>query len=205
MTVRKQFTSAILAVFLMGALVGGVLVGGTLAQAASWTVPAGTTLMVRMSEAIDTKTTNPGETFRASVDTPVLINGEVAVPQGAEAIGRIIAIEQSGRLRGRSMIAMELTALNFEGKSMGILTSTYQEIGDSKGKQTAKTAAGGGIFGAIFGALTGGKKGALIGSSVGAAGGAVVQVVRGGEPVRIPAESLVIFTLQSPITFESQF
>jgi hypothetical protein len=200
MTVRKQFTSAILAVFFMGALVGG-----TLAQGASWTVPAGTSLMVRMSESIDTDTSNPGETFRASVDAPVLINGEVAVPQGAEAIGRIVAIEQSGRFRGRSMVAMEITALNFSGKSIGILTSTYRENNDSKGKKMVKTSAGGGIVGAIVGALTGGPIGAMIGSSVGAAGGAVVQVIRGDEPVRIPAESLVIFTLQSPITIESQF
>ena len=39
----------------------------------------------------------------------------------------------------------------------------------------------------------------LLGSNVGAAAGTIYQGVRGAKQVSIPAESLVTFTLQSPI------
>lgn len=175
------------------------------AQAASLTIPAGTTLTVRMAESVDSETSHPGQIVRATVDTPVMINGRVAVPQGAEAIGRITALENPGRFRGRAVVAMELTALNFEGKSIGVMTSAYQEMGNSQGRQTAQITGGGGVIGTILGALTGGKKGAFIGGAIGTAGGAVAQVVRGRDPLTIPAESLVLFTLQSPLTFESEY
>lgn len=175
------------------------------AHAASMTIPAGTTVTVRMAESVDSETSHAGQIVRATVDTPVMINGQVAVPQGAEAIGRITAIENAGRFRGRAVVALELTALNFDGKSIGVMTSVYQEVGSPRGRQTAKYVGGGGVFGSLLGAITGGKKGALIGGAIGAAGGAVTQVVRGSDPLTIPAESLVLFTLQSPLTVEGEY
>ncbi len=175
------------------------------ANAAAMTIPAGTTLTVRMAESVDSESSHAGQIVRATVDTPIMINGHVAVPQGAEAIGRITAIESPGRFRGRAVVAMELTALNFDGKSIGVMTSAYQEVGNARGKQTAKYSAGGGLIGTLLGAITGGKKGAFIGGAVGAAGGAMAQVVRGRDPLTIPAESLVLFTLQSPLTLETEY
>lgn len=174
-------------------------------QAASVTVPAGTTLTVRMADSIDSDKNHPGETFRATVDAPVTVDGKVVVPQGAEVIGRLTTVEQSGRFRGRSLVAMELTALNFAGKSVGILTSAHQEMGGSRGKQTATVTGGGGLLGTLVGAMAGGATGSLIGASVGAASGTIVQIVRGPEPVRIPAESLMLFTVQSPVTLDTDF
>jgi hypothetical protein len=175
------------------------------ALAASMTIPAGTTVTVRMAESVDSESSHAGQIVRATVDTPVMINGRVAVPQGAEAIGRVTSIENPGRFRGRAVVAMELTALNFDGKSIGVMTSAYQEVGNARGKQTTKYVGGGGVLGTLLGAFTGGKKGAFIGMTVGAASGAVAHVVRGREPLTIPAESLVLFTLQSPLILEGEY
>lgn len=175
------------------------------AHAASMTIPAGTTVTVRMAESVDSETGHAGQIVRATVDTPVMINGRVAVPQGAEAIGRITSVESAGRFRGRAVVALELTALNFDGKSIGVMTSAYQEVGSPRSKQTTKYVGGGGVVGTLLGAITGGKKGAFIGGALGAAGGAVTQVVRGHDPLTIPAESLVLFTLQSPLTLEAEY
>ena len=122
------------------------------------------------------------------------------VPRGAEAIGRLVAVEQSGRLQGRPLVALELTALNFSGKSLAIQTSAYQEVGPSQTKRTALFAGGGALVGTVIGAIAGG--GILIGSNVGGAAGTIVQAVRGAKQIRVPAESLVTFTLQSPIHFD---
>ncbi len=57
----------------------------------------------------------------------------------------------------------------------------------------------------MLGAISGVKKGSLIGAGIGAAAGTVVQTVRGRERIRIPAESLVLFTLQSPVRVNTDF
>jgi len=169
------------------------------AQAASTTIPAGATISVRVTDTIDSKLNHTGDTFRAAVDAPLMVNGKVVVPQGAEAIGRVTEITPSGRLRGRPVIGVELTALNFEGKSVAIRTSAYQEGGSSRGRQTAKIAGGSTVLGAIIGAVAGVP---WVGTGVGAAAGMVVQTVRGPEQVRLPAETLLVFTLQSPLPVE---
>jgi len=174
-------------------------------QAGSVTIPAGTLITVRMTDSVDSERNHVGEIYRATVDSPVRVDGQIVVPRGAEAIGRLVAVEQSGRLKGSSKLAVELTALNFDGQSVSVQTSAYQEVGSSQGKDTAKMAGGGAVVGTIIGAIAGGKKGSLIGAGVGAAGGTAVEVVRGRENIQIPAESLVIFTLQSPVSVDTGF
>jgi hypothetical protein len=186
----KQFGSALLA----------LLVAVPAARAASLTIPAGTTISVRMTDALDSSKNRNGETFRASLDAPVMMDGKVVVPKGAEAIGRITTVEPSGHFRGRPVILVELTALNFEGKSISILTSTYQQEGTSRTRQTAKIAGGATIAGAVIGFVAGGP---WLGTALGGAAGMAVQRVRGPSQIRIPAESLLLFTLQSPLPVEN--
>ena len=184
--------------------IGGIALACVVAvatgRAASMTIPAGMTISVRMVDAVDSGKNYAGETFRATVDTPLMMEGKTLVPRGAEAIGRLVAVEQTGRLQGRPMVALELTALNFSGKSVAIQTSAYQEVGPSQTKRTALFAGGGALVGTVIGAIAGG--GILLGSNVGGAAGTIVQAVRGAKQIRVPAESLVTFTLQSPIHFD---
>jgi len=192
MTRRSQIGIAALALLLAAATL----------HAGAGTIPAGATITVRMVESMDTKTSHPGDTFHATVDAPLSIDGQVVIPRGAEAIGRLVEVQQSGRFRGRSLMAVELTALNFEGRSVAIRTSTHRESGASRDKQTAIFSGGGAVAGTIIGTIAGGP---LLGAGLGAASGAVYQAVRGSEQVQIPAESLLIFTLQAPITVDLGF
>ncbi len=186
---RKQIGSATLA----------LLLTAVMARAASMTIPAGATIAVRMTDALDSKTSRTGETFRASTELPLVVDGKIVVPKGAEAIGRITDVGSSGRLKGRPMIVVELTALNFLGKSVAIRTSTYQEGGISRGRQTAKIAGGATALGTVIGMVGGAP---WLGAGLGAAAGMVVQTVRGPGQIRIPAESLLMFTLQSPLPMD---
>jgi hypothetical protein len=95
--------------------------------------------------------------------------------------------------------------VNFEGRSVAIVTSTHREAGASRMKQGMQLAAGGGAMGSLIGTVAGGKKGFFLGAGLGAAGGIVVQALRGPAAVRLPAESLLLFTLQSPITVETAY
>lgn len=168
-------------------------------QGTSETIPAGTIVTVRIMDSLDSEKNYAGETFRATLDNPLMIDGREIISRGVEAIGRLTISEVSGSFRGRSVIGIELTALNFAGQSFAIQTSVYQETSVSRGKDTAKLAGIGSVLGSIVGAVAGGKKGTFIGAGIGAAGGAATQTIKGNANVRIPAESIVLFTLQSPI------
>jgi hypothetical protein len=173
-----------------------IVAGVASMPAATLTVPAGSQISIRMTDPLDSKFSHAGETFRAVVDVPLEVNGKIVVPKGAEAIGRVIDVASSGRFRGRPMIAVELTALNFDGKSVGIRTSYYQHAGSSRGRLTARITGGATVAGTIIGAVAGAP---FIGTGIGAAAGMAVQSVRGRDDIRIPAESLLLFTLQSPL------
>ena len=61
-------------------------------------------------DTIDSKTNHVGEMFRATLNSPLRVNGRIVIPQGAEAIGRLTVVEQGGRIRGHAKLALELTA-----------------------------------------------------------------------------------------------
>jgi len=73
-----------------------------------------------------------------------------------------------------------------------------------KNKRTAEAVGGGAALGTIIGAIAGGAKGAAIGVLVGAAGGAGVQVLNKGKDVRVPAETLLTFTLNKPASLQAE-
>jgi hypothetical protein len=171
-------------------------------SAAPLTVPAGVPVTVRMLDEVGSATSYAGETFRATLEQSLMVDGKTLVPRGAEAIGRLVSVERAGRFQGRPTVTLELTALNFEGQSVAIQTSAHQEKGASQTKRTAILAGGGTVLGTIIAAVAGG--GIMLGSNVGGAAGTVAQAVSGTKDLRIPAEALVTFTLQSPIyLFES--
>jgi len=66
-------------------------------------------------------------------------------------------------------------------------------------KVSAYQRGGGGGGGALIGGLAGGGKGALIGGLVGAGVGTAGAALTGNKDVAIPAESVVTFTVTSPL------
>ena len=185
-----------------GAMIWVCVVAAAVGSAAPLTVPAGMTITVRMLDGVDSAVNYTGETFRATVEEPLMVDGKTLIPKGAEAIGRLVTVERAGRFQGRPALTMELTALNFEGQSVAVQTSAHQETGQSQTKRTMILAGGGAVLGTVISVIAGG--GILLGSNVGGAAGTAIQAVRGGKDLRIPAEALMTFTLQSPIyLFES--
>src|SRR4029077_5648236 len=83
-----------------------------------------------------------------------------------------------------------------------VRADTRTGIGNNK--RTAETVGGGALLGTIIGAMAGGSKGAAIGVLVGAAGGAGVQVLNKGKDVRVPAETLLKFRLDKPVSLQAE-
>ncbi len=167
------------------------------------TLPAGTDITIRMSETVDTDRNRVGDTFQASLEEPLMIGSQAVVPRGAEVRGAIAYAKESGRVSGQSELILELTELRFNGKTYPIRTSDYSEVGASRGKRTAATAGGTAALGAIIGAIAGGGKGAAIGAATGAAVGTGVTVLARGQTIKVPAETMLDFKLQKPLTVDA--
>jgi hypothetical protein len=164
------------------------------------TIPSGTTVAVRLIDPIDSDRVQAGTPFRATLDQPLSVDGEVAVPAGFDVTGQIVNAKSAGRFAGQSALALELTRLSVNGKFYDLHTNQYTREGSSRGKQTAAKVGGGAALGAIIGALAGGGKGAAIGATVGAGAGTGVSAATKGQQIKLPAETVLNFQLQSPVT-----
>lgn len=164
-------------------------------------VPTGTEISVRMIDAVDSNTAHLGQTFRASIDEPVLVNGQVVIPRGADALAKLVEDQQSGKFTGKTVLTLALTSVTVNGQPINLTTGNVTEESKSRGSRSAKVVGGTTALGAIVGALAGGGRGAAIGAASGAAVGGGVQVLTKGQQVKIPSETRLRFTLQQPAQF----
>ncbi len=164
------------------------------------TIEAGTRLSVRMMDSIDTSRNQLGDTFRATLDSPLMSGDRVVVPEGTEVEGRIAELKSAGRFAGRSELALELSELIVNGKAYPIETDQFTQQGSSRGKATAAKVGGGAALGAIIGGIAGGGKGAAIGATVGAGAGTGVSAATKGQQIKVPSETVLTFHLQRPVT-----
>jgi len=167
---------------------------------AGLTVPAGTHLMARMIDGVDSETNHVGDRFRASLESDLLVGDVVVAPRGTEIYGRLAEAQEAGRISGKALLRLELTDIMINNRMHPIMTSDYEAAGEGRGTDTAKKAAVGAVVGTIIGAVAGGGKGAAIGAGVGAGAGTGVNIATKGERVRVPSETLLDFRLEEPFT-----
>src|SRR6202034_877963 len=160
----------------------------------------GTPLMIRLIDPIDSEKNQTGDTFHATLNAALSSDGEQAVAAGAELIGHLAEVKSAGKFAGQSEVVLQLDSLSFGGKTYSLQTDQYRKTGSARGKNTAEKVGGGAILGGIIGALAGGGKGAAIGTAGGGGGGGGAQAASKSPPINLPAETVLNFTLQAPIT-----
>jgi BON domain len=163
-------------------------------------IPAGTGLAVRLEDALDSEVNQLGQTFHATLNSALTVNGDVAVPAGSEVQGHIVDVKSAGKFAGQSVLVLQLDSISSGGQSYNISTDQYKKQGSSRGKNTAEKVGAGAGIGALIGALAGGGKGAAIGAAAGGGLGGGVQAVTKGQQIKLPTETVLNFTLQSPVT-----
>lgn len=164
-------------------------------------VPSGSQIVVRLIDPVNSEHDRLGQTYRASIDQPVLVNGQEVIPRGADATATLIDLQQSGKIEGRTVLTLDLKTISVNGKTYNIVTTGVPEASKSRGARSAKVIGGAAALGAIIGAAAGGGRGAAIGAGSGAAAGTAAEVITSGQKVKIPAETRLTFTLQNPIDF----
>jgi hypothetical protein len=156
------------------------------------TVPAGADVSIRTNESIDAHDASDGRSYSAQVARDVAdTNGNIVIPRGSDA--RLVVRNIGNK------IALDLQSVNVNGQRYTLDTDEVDRGKDGIGanKRTGEFVGGGAALGAVIGALAGGGKGAGIGALAGGAAGAGTEIVTKGDRVRVPAESVLNFRLES--------
>ena len=163
------------------------------------TVPAGTRVLIRTVDSIDSSKQKSGFRFTASLETNLQVENTVVAPRGSTVYGRLVEASSAGRMKGGAQLTLELTDIVINGTANPLLTSTYEIKSKGQGSKTARRVVGGAGLGAIIGGVAGGGRGAAIGAAAGAAGGTAIAGATKGEQLQIPSESLLEFRLEQPV------
>ena len=166
---------------------------------AGLTIPVDTPITIRMIDPVDSETARLGQTFRASIDEPVLVNGQEVIPRGADVVTKLVEAQQSGKIQGRAVLTLALSTITVNGQQVNVTSSDVRTESNSRGARSGAVIGGTAALGAIIGAIAGGGKGAAIGATSGAAAGTGVQVLTSGQKVKIPSETRLTFQLQNPV------
>jgi hypothetical protein len=169
----------------------------------SVTIPAGTVVAVRLQSTVSSATANPGDTFEAVLDEPLVVKGQTIAQRGASVTGRVVEAKSSGRLHDSGYLRLTLASIHVNGKAVPVQTSSLFAKGANHNKRNATLIGGGAGAGALLGGIFGGGKGALIGAAAGAGAGTGGAYATGKKDVAFGAERRLSFRLTQPLTTKS--
>jgi hypothetical protein len=211
---RRIFTSVVF-VLLISMVVGGCTTASTSTtnetsstnsannEAASEprrvTVPSGTYLRIVLKDGVSTEKSSPGDQFNATLTEGVMVNGHTIFLKGSTVHGRVVDVQEPGRVKGLATLKLVLTSVELNGKAVPIETQTYIGIARNTKKRDAAVIGGAAGVGAAIGAIAGGGKGAAEGAAIGGGAGAGTVLVTKGEQLHYPPETRLRFTLSSPV------
>ena len=150
------------------------------------TVPAGTKLTIKTSEAVSTSNHQVGSKFKAVLETDLTVNGVVAAPKGTEVYGKVVE-SSGGRRVGVQRLVVTFSDLSINNQMVPIVT---EDAGAEGGRGGAARKVG---AGALIGAAAGD-------AGAGAAVGAGVALLAGGTHIQVPAGTLVEVALKQQVT-----
>jgi len=169
-------------------------------------VPAGTIIPVRTTQWLSSDQNRPGDTFSATLEQPLVVNGWVVARRGQSVIGRVAVAEKAGRGKSNSQLGLELSELILvDGQQLPVSTALIQNAsGQPSADRQVGTVAITTAIGAAIGAAAGGGQGAAIGAAAGAGAGIIgVMSTRGRATVLAP-ETMLTFRLQSPLEVSTE-
>jgi len=156
------------------------------------TLPAGTRLVIRTSDAIDSSRHGAGHRFRGQLEGALVVDGVTAAPRGTFVHGRIAQAQQARRATGSSELTVEFTDIMIHDQLIPISTGGLSAETGGEGRRTvgrtARAAAVGGLIGGSSGARTGARVG--VGASI----------LTSGASVNIPRGTILETTLSAALT-----
>ena len=168
-----------------------VLAAPKSASAAKLTIPAGTTLVVRLQDTV-TSRSRKGSRFGATLEYDLPVGGKTALKGGTKLYGKVYEARHARRAVGQSVLDIRLNQIIVGNTPLEVSTSKYEVAGERSIKKAARGAAAGAAIGAIAGD-----------PGMGAAIGATAGAMRRGQGIEVRSGTLLEFNLTKPITVPS--
>jgi hypothetical protein len=165
------------------------------AQAQPIVIPVGTSIAIRLDNALGSKTSKAGQSFSGTLAQTIQVKGQTAFHKGAHVSGTVVDAQPLGRFKGGARLELKLTSI--EGHK--VQTASFVTTEKGKGKRTAILAGGGAGLGAAMGGIFGGGKGAAIGAASGAGAGTAGAAFTGNKEIEFPVESALTFKLSKSL------
>jgi hypothetical protein len=165
-------------------------------------VRAGTELVVRTVEMIDSRNSMADQIFSAIVEQDVDSDARAVVPAGSSA-QLVIRQVSSGDATGSPEMALDIQSMTIAGRRYAVsraevMLKTGPGIDAARGSAETTGAA---VLGTVIGAAAG-ARGAAAGAA--AAGEAGAQVLTSGHDLRVPADTVIRFRLDRPLTLQAE-
>lgn len=166
-------------------------------------IPAGTTLSIRIDQRISVKDSRSGDGFTGEIVDPVLaIDNRVLLPKGTQVAGVVDVSHRRGHFKGRSLLELRLTSLTMNGIQYPLETGDLARSKKGKGKRSAAIIGGGAGLGMLVGGLASGGTGLAVGGLIGGGAGTAVAGLTGNRDIDIPAEAILKFRLADDLTVQ---
>ena len=160
-------------------------------EAPALVVPAGTRLVIRMTDSIDSRRHSAGHKFRGQLEGALVTEGVTVAPRGSFVYGTITAAQSAGRMAGKATLAMEFTDIMIDDQLYPFATEGLAAQSGGEAQRTVGRTA----RAAVIGGLIDGSSGARTGAKVGAG----ASLLTSGQSLSVPAGTLLETTLRVPL------
>ena len=169
----------------------------------------GALLAVRVNQWLSSDRNHPGDTFSATLDQPLVVQGWVVARRGQTVLGRVGVAQKASQGKGVSRLGLEITELTLvDGEQLPVSTEMQQvapsPVPPDSAERNVATVGTTTVLGTIAGAAIGGGQGAAIGAGLGATAGLAAVLYTRARPTTVAPETLLSFRLQSPVEISTE-
>jgi hypothetical protein len=155
------------------------------------------TVSVRLMDSLSTGSSQRGDTFNATLASPLIWHNRIVADQGAHIAGRVTQVVSAGWFNRPAVITLSLGTAQARSGSFPVQTGDLTIKADSNAKRNLLIIGGTAALGAAIGSASAGGKGAAIGAAAGGGAGTLGAYLAGNHEIVLPSETLLTFHVSS--------
>src|SRR5712692_8517184 len=155
------------------------------------------TVSVRLVDTLSSESSQPGDSFTATLAGPLVVGDRIVAQKGARVTGQVREVVSSGRLSRPALMTVSLERVESWSRRYPIETGNLTIKASSHATRNLLIIGGAAGAGAVIGGAAGGGKGAAVGAVAGASAGTVGAYLTGKREIVLPSETLLTFHVNS--------
>ncbi len=168
------------------------------------TIASGTTLALRSNARVCTNTYTVGQSFTATVASPVTGSNGATIPAGATVNLEVTTLKRSENVNDKIVMEFAVRSVSYGGHTYPVTASVanadIERVRNEPKNKDVQKVVGGAVVGAIAGQILGrSTKSTVIGAATGAAAGAGVAAATANYDGCVPDGGNISVTLNSPL------